>query len=180
MLASGLLFLTQMEDSFVLIGKILKPHGIAGEVAIESFTTDDSRFMELDSVLLRDKKGSVTEQGVESARLTNKGILLKLEGIDDRDAAEALRNVEILIHESERLPLPKGRAYYDEIVGMSVVDDESNAEIGKVRDVIEVPAGEVFVLDLEGKEHLVTNSGEEVRQIDVEKKQIRVKLLPEY
>jgi ribosomal 30S subunit maturation factor RimM len=63
---------------------------------------------------------------------------------------------------------------------MTVIDDESGETLGKVVDVIEAPAGEVFVLDLQGKEHLVTNAGEEVRRVDTKKKELRVKLLPEY
>ncbi|HWF44552.1 MAG TPA: ribosome maturation factor RimM [Candidatus Kapabacteria bacterium] len=168
-----------MED-LVLIAKILKPHGITGEVAVESFTHDDQRFEKLDRIFLRDKKGSILEKAVESFRLTAKGVLLKLAGVDDRDAAEALRNMEVLIPENERPKLPEGQAYYDEIAGMTVIDDESGEELGKVVNVIEAPAGEVFVLDLKGKEHLVTNAGEEVRRVDTKKKELRVKLLPEY
>jgi 16S rRNA processing protein RimM len=169
-----------MNDNLVLIARILKPHGIKGEVAIESFTNDERRFAKLSQIMLRDAKGVVTERRIESMRLTAKGVLIKIEGVDDRTNAETLRNMEIVIPESERPKLPKGRAYYDEIVGMAVIDDESGAQIGKVTDVMETSAGEIFVLDLEGKEHLVTNAGEEVRQINVAKKQVRVKFLPEY
>jgi 16S rRNA processing protein RimM len=103
-----------------------------------------------------------------------------LEGVEDKDAADALKNQEILLPESERPKLPKGRAYFDEIEGMDVIDDASGARLGTVREVLDMPAGEVFVLDLDGKEHLVSNAGEEVVSIDVPNKQLRVRLLEEY
>jgi len=124
--------------------------------------------------------GEIAERTISSVRLLPTGILLKLEGVDDRDVAETLRNAEILIPESERPKLPKGRAYYDEIIGMKVVDDETGSAIGLVKNVLDMPAGDVFVLDLNGVEHLVTNAGEEVRKIDLSKNELRVKLLETY
>ncbi len=169
-----------MNEELILIARIGKPHGIRGEVSIQSFSHDDKRFKKLDRVRLRMPSGEIAERTIGSVRLLPTGILLKFEGIDDRDAAESLRNAEMLILESERPKLPKGRAYYDEIIGMNVVDDETDTIIGKVTNVLDMPAGDVFVLDLNGTEHLVTNAGEEVRQINVSKNELRVRLLETY
>ena len=166
-----------MAEDLVLIARIGKPHGIKGEVSLQTFTFDDRRFSKLKRVLLKSKDGTVSEATVESVRFVNQGVLLKLAGSDDRDAAEQLRGSEMLIPESERPKLPKGRAYYDEIIGMKVVEDTSNEEIGRVKDVLDMPASDVFVLDLGGVERLVSNVGEEVKKIDVQKKEIRVSLL---
>jgi 16S rRNA processing protein RimM len=167
-------------DDLVLIARIGKPHGIRGEVTIQSFSYDDRRFQKLKRCLLRMSSGEIAERTISSVRLLPTGILLKFEGIEDRDAAETLRNAEIVILESERPKLPKGRAYYDEIIGMIVVDDETGSEIGKVINVLDMPAGDVFVLDLNGTEHLVTNAGDEVRQLSVAKNELRVRLLQPY
>jgi 16S rRNA processing protein RimM len=169
-----------LNNDLVLIARIGKPHGIRGEVSIQSFSHDDRRFRKLARVMLRMPSGEIVERTISSVRLLPTGILLTFEGVEDRDAAESLRNAEILIPESERPKLPKGRAYYDEIIGMDVLDDDTNAIIGKVTNVLDMPAGDVFVLDLNGTEHLVTNAGEEVRKLDVAKKELRVKLLQPY
>jgi 16S rRNA processing protein RimM len=169
-----------VNEELILIARIGKPHGIRGDVTIQSFSYDDRRFQKLKRVLLRMPTGEMVERSVSSVRLLPTGILLKFEGVDDRDAAELLRNSEIVIPKSERPKLPKGRAYYDEIIGMTVLDDETNAIIGKVINVLDMPAGDVFVLDLNGTEHLVTNAGEEVRKIDVSKNELRVRLLETY
>jgi 16S rRNA processing protein RimM len=169
-----------VNQELILIARIGKPHGIRGDVTIQSFSHDDRRFQKLKRCLLRMPSGEIAERTISSVRLLPTGILLKFEGIEDRDAAELLRNAEIVIPESERPKLPKGRAYYDEIIGMTVVDDETNVIIGKVTNVLDMPAGDVFVLDLNGTEHLVTNAGEEVRQLNVSKNELRVKLLDTY
>ena len=164
----------------VLIARIGKPHGLQGEVEIESLSWDANRFDKLRRILVKSKDGTISEQFIESVRYVHKGILLKLDGIDDRTAAESLRGGEIFIPESERPTLPQGRAYYDQIIGMNVVDDDSGSMIGTVKNVLDMPAGDVFVLDLNGTEHLVTNGGEEIRAIDVAKHELRVKLLEAY
>jgi 16S rRNA processing protein RimM len=169
-----------VNEDLVLIARIGKPHGIRGEVSIQSFSHDDRRFKKLHRVLLRMPSSEIVQRAIRSVRLLPTGILLTFEGVEDRNAAETLRNAEILIPERERPKLPKGRAYYDEIIGMTVLDDETNAVIGKVNNVLDMPAGEVFVLDLNGTEHLVTNAGEEVRKLDVAKKELRVSLLETY
>lgn len=169
-----------MKEDLVLIARIGKAHGLNGELEIEPFTWDVSRFEKLDHIYVKSKDNKISDQSVESVRYVHKGILLKIVGFEDRTAAESLRGAEILIPESERPKLPDGRAYYDEIIGMSVVDDTSGAVLGRVSNVLDMPAGDVFVLDLNGMEHLVSNAGEEIRAIDLNKKELRVTLLEPY
>lgn len=169
-----------MNESLVLIARFRKPHGLKGQIGIESFTWDDSRFERLGRIFVKLKDGTISEHVIQSVQYVHKGILLKIQGIDDRTAVESLRGAEILIPESERPKLPEGRAYYDEVIGMSVVDDTSGATLGRVTNVLDMPAGDVFVLDLNGTEHLVSNAGEEIRAIDLDKKELRVTLLEPY
>jgi 16S rRNA processing protein RimM len=169
-----------VRDDLILIARFRKPHGLKGEIGIESFSWDDRRFDLLPKILIKSNDGNIAEQEVEGVRYVHKGILLKIKGYDDLTAVESLRGAEIFIPESERPKLPEGRAYYDEIIGMAVVDDRSGAALGRVINVLDMPAGDVFVLDLNGTEHLVTNAGEEVRVIDLVKKELRVTLLEPY
>ena len=170
----------QNTSTWVLIGRIRKAHGLKGEVSVEPTGDNPVRFKKLERVFLRDKIGEIREVKVIKVRTANGLPLLQLEGIADKEAADALKNQEVLIPESERPKLPKGRAYYDEVEGMEVIDDATGERLGTVREVLDMPAGEVFVLDLNGTEHLVTNAGEEVVAIDTVNKQLRVRLLEEY
>jgi 16S rRNA processing protein RimM len=167
-------------NSWVLIGRIRRAHALKGEVSVEPTGDNPSRFKKLSRVFLRNKLGEIREIKVLQARIANGLPLLMLEGIADKEAADGLKNQEILLPDSERPPLPKGHAYYDQIEGMEVIDDTTGETLGTVREVLDMPAGEVFVLDLNGTEHLVSNAGEEVISIDVPKKQLRVRLLEQY
>src|SRR4051812_30680207 len=120
-----------MAEEYVLIAIVLKPHGIRGEVAIKTFADDDERFLDLERVLMQRRGESAVERNVESARLTPQGVLLKFEGVDDRTSAESLRGMELVIPESERPVLPEGRAYFDQVIGMVVVDDETGEVLGR-------------------------------------------------
>jgi 16S rRNA processing protein RimM len=168
------------DTSWVLIGRIRKAHGLKGEVSVEPTGDNPARFKKLTRVFLRNKVGDIREVQVLKARTASGLPLILLEGVEDKTAADSLKNQEILIPESERPPLPKGHAYYDEIEGMDVVDDETGESLGTVREVLDMPAGEVFVIDMKEGERLVSNAGEEVIAIDTKNRQLRVRLLDEY
>lgn len=169
-----------MED-LVLIARIRRPHGVRGELALESFTHDDRRFAKLDRVFLRNKKGDLSEYHVKNTRIVANGVLISFKEIADRTAAEELHGMEMLIPESERLPMAEGKAYFDQIIGMKVIDDETNEELGEVTNIYELPAGDMYEFRLQdGSKKLVTSAGEEVRSLDVAANSMRVKLLEDY
>ncbi|HET6511416.1 MAG TPA: ribosome maturation factor RimM [Candidatus Kapabacteria bacterium] len=169
------------QEELILLAKIRKAHGVKGEVILQTFTMDDNRFKKLKRVFLRNDRGIITEQQIGSVRMTNNGVLMKFDGVDDRNGADALQFQEVLIPISERQKLPEGHAYYDEIIGMDVIDDESEEKLGVIRDIMEMPAGEVYVIKkLDGTEHLLSSVGEEVKKLDTKKNTLRVKLLEEY
>lgn len=164
----------------MLIARVRKVHGLKGELELETFTWDESRFERLSSVLVRLSNGKMEERGIDSTRPSMKGVFVRLTGVDDRTKAEGLRGAELFIPASDREPAPDGSAYYDEIIGLTVVDDQSGEVIGTVKNVMEMPASDVLVLDLNGQERLVSIKGEEVKSLDIKKKELRVKLLEEY
>lgn len=169
-----------MNEELVLIARVRKPHGIKGEVSVQSFTFDETRFKKLKRVFLRNPKGEISGRILKSVRILPAGTLFTFEGIDDRNSAELLRDSDILIPESERSKLPKGRFYYDEIIGIDVIDDATGNRLGTIKNVLDMPGADIFVLDLNGAEHLLTNRGEEIKKIDLAKKEIRVTLLETY
>lgn len=169
------------QEELILLAKVRRSHGVKGEVLLQTFTMDNNRFKKLTRVFLRDEKGNVVERQITSSRSTANGVLMKFEGVDDRDASDALQFQEVMIPISERAKLPEGHAYYDEIVGMDVIDDETSEKIGVIKDIMEMPAGEVYVLEMnDGSEHLLSSMGEEVKKLDTKKNILRVKLLEEY
>ena len=75
-----------MKQEYLLLGEIVRPQGIRGEVKVRHYTDDPERFYDLDVVFL--KRGEkYDEAGVEDARVQGDDVYLKLEGIDSRTAA---------------------------------------------------------------------------------------------
>lgn len=169
------------EEEQILLAIIRRAHGLKGEVLAESYTFDKARFSKLKKITLKFQKGSDLHYTISGSRVVPQGVLLTFEEITDRTAAEKIRGAELYIPISERLPLPDGRAYYDEIAGMNVIDDETGEELGTVKEVMEMPNGDMYVLRMkDGSEKLVTSAGEEIIRMDKKKREVRVRLLANY
>ncbi|MFI5264138.1 MAG: ribosome maturation factor RimM [Candidatus Kapaibacterium sp.] len=170
-----------MEEEQILLAIIRRAHGLKGEVLAESYTFDKTRFRKLKEVTLKFQKGSDLHYTISGSRVVPQGVLLTFKEITDRTAAEKIRGAELYIPISERLLLGDDQAYYDEIAGMNVVDDESNEELGTVKEVMEMPNGDMYILKMkDGSEKLVTSAGEEIIRLDKKKREVRVKLLADY
>lgn len=157
------------KQAFIEAGRIINTHGVAGEVKIEVW---------LDSPAFMKKFKRLYIGGRETAVLSareHKGFLLaKLDGVDDVNAAMALKGKTLLINR-EDVRLPKGAFFIQDIIGASVID-QSGAEIGRLSEVLETPAHRVYVVKGE-KEHLIPAIPEFVMSTDSEAGVIRVRLI---
>ena len=85
-----------MKQTHLLVGEIVRPQGIRGEVKLRHFTDDPYRFEELDAVLRQTGEG-FEPLTVEACRVQGDDVYLKLEGFDDRNAAETLRGAMLYV-----------------------------------------------------------------------------------
>jgi 16S rRNA processing protein RimM len=116
----------------VLVGRIVKPHGIRGEVVVESLSDVPGRFDD-GTVLATDRGGPVT---IVSSRPHQGRLLVVFEGVADRTAAEAMRGRRLY---GETVDVSDSDTYFaHELAGMAVADADGR-ELGTVRDVIELP-----------------------------------------
>jgi 16S rRNA processing protein RimM len=145
----------------VRIGYIRRAVGLAGEVEVEPLTDDPGRFRSGLSV----QAGSTRRQ-VEAVRGGAKTLVLKLAGVDDRGSAEGLRGQYLEIETSEAKPLPEGSYYHWQLVGLDVVD-VGGRSLGRLADVLEYPANDVYVVSNGGAEILVPAIAEVIRRIDL-------------
>ena len=137
-----------MKLDFVRVARIVGVHGIRGEL----------RALPLDGApdfLTGFKTFYLDGRPVTAAACrVHKGMaLLKLEGVEDRDAAEALRGRELFVRRSDAR-LPAGEYFDDELIGLDVYDGETGERIGELTKVERYPAGKVYTVRGE-KEFLV-------------------------
>ena len=132
---------------FIEAGRITNTHGVAGEVKIEVW---------LDSPQLLRRCGRVFLDGAErkilSGKVQKSFLIAKLEGTEDVNAAMALKGKTVLIRR-EDARLPAGSYFLQDILGARVVDEQGR-EIGRLTEVLERPASNVYVVQGE-TEHLI-------------------------
>ena len=85
-----------MKHDYLLLGEVVRPQGIHGEVKLRHYTDDPERFLELKTVY-REREGRYEPIGVTGARVREDDVFLMLEGVRDRNAAEALRGVKLWV-----------------------------------------------------------------------------------
>lgn len=172
-------------DDLFLIGRVLKAHANDGEVKVAPETDDPARFEPLGRVHLGRAPAQATPRRVESVRhqTTKRGplVLLKLEGVDDRTSAEALRRQQVYAAENDLPPLGEGEAFIHDLVGLEVVTEEGQ-HLGTVESVEQVPAHDVFVIAREGDDEeddpaMIPGVEEFVREVDLENNRLVVRLI---
>ena len=105
-------------------------------------------------------------------------LILKLAGIDDREAAEQLRGASLEVPTDQAVELPPGQYFWHQVVGLRAVVESSGRELGRVADILVTGSNDVYVVRKDGRELLLPAIGEVVRAIDLERGEMRVELLP--
>jgi 16S rRNA processing protein RimM len=160
----------------ITIGKVLKPHGVNGEVKIEPLTDHVGRFRELQRVFLTSPAGKQQERAVRSVRYLGKVPLLLLAGYDAPEAAQELNGWLVQIPEEEALPLPDGQYYWFELIGMDVLS-EAGDRLGKIVDIFPTGSNDVYVMQAGGKEVYLPATKEVIRQVDRKAKRMVVRVV---
>jgi 16S rRNA processing protein RimM len=128
----------------LVVGKIGAPYGVKGWVKIISHTHDlDGIFAYKPWLVMQ--SGESKEIVVDQWRTHNKGLVAKLIGVETRDDAESVKNLEISIKASLLPPLEGDEFYWRELVGMQVLT-ESGYNLGVVKELFETGANDVMLI----------------------------------
>jgi 16S rRNA processing protein RimM len=170
--------MTSSRDSgdLVAVGRIVGVHGIRGELKVEPLTDFPERFAPGVELLLVSPTGEVRPAKVLTSR-THKGrVLLQMKGVADRTAAEALRGGFFKVEEDDLAPLPEGRYYHFQLVGLEVFT-ESGERLGDVKEVVPTGGNLVLIVHDGVREVLLPFIDDVVREVDREAGRITVHLL---
>jgi 16S rRNA processing protein RimM len=142
----------------LVVGRVVKAHGISGELVVDIRTDDpESRFAQGSSLRGR-PRGDASERNytVEAARPHGARLLVRLAGIADRAAADALRGTVFVVDSGELPPITEPDEFYDHQLEGLRVRTTAGREVGTVAEVLHTAAGELLaVQDAEGVEVLV-------------------------
>lgn len=156
-----------MLAEYLLIGEVLRPQGIKGQVKVRPDTDDPWRFEDLEWVYV--KKGDGYEK-VEIADVSVRvdGVYLRLNDVQDRDAAEKQRGWMLYVDRAHARELAENETFICDLIGCKAVDLSGN-EIGVVKDVLQPGGNDVYVIKTPKGEMLLPALKHVVPEIDVEK-----------
>jgi 16S rRNA processing protein RimM len=158
----------------ILLGRIAGAHGIRGEVLIHTYTEAPENIGAYGALF--DANGE-RQFKLKVVRVTPKGVIARVTGIADRNAAEALKGVELFV-ERAHLPAPAdGEFYYADLVGLAAVDVDGQT-IGSIVAVQNFGAGDLLEIRLSGssKTELVPFRDAFVPEVDLAARQVVVVL----
>jgi 16S rRNA processing protein RimM len=163
------------EPHFLVIGKVLKPHGVRGEMRVLPYTDLPERFTWLKSVYVGEKNPKLID--IESVRFHKELVLLKLEGYDTRDSVNALRGEWLQVEEADAIPLEDDEYFLYQLEGLSVKTDDGES-LGTIKQIIQTGANNVFVISGARGELLVPDIEEVILDIDFENELMTIHVIP--
>lgn len=166
-----------VSPSFLLVGRIIRPHGVRGAVVVESISDCPFRFDKGSRVLL-DYKGILRKTLTVVSSMPFKGkVLVKFAEIQTREDADDVRECALVIPYSDADTLKNGEYWVHELVGMSV-ESESGERLGEVSDVVlGTHQDHLVVRDNEGQEFRVPFVRAFVMEVNRETGVVRIRLV---
>jgi 16S rRNA processing protein RimM len=152
------------QPGHLILGRVLKPDGIRGEVTVACFADSWAPFRTLSRVWLGPPQGPFHPFGLERGRERHRAVVLKLEGVDTPEAAALLVGYEVTVPRVEAPAPPEGTFYHYDILGLEVV--HGDRPLGTVQEILETPAHDVYVIRGPAGEWMLPATRAHVRRID--------------
>lgn len=142
-------------EHYVPVARVIKPHGIRGEIKLKPYYGASCDFTRFPDVLLENSAtGERKKFSTGKVRTQGEYFLLELVGIIDRTAAERFRTFEVLVKKEYLPELPVGRYYWHELNGLKVITQDG-LELGNVSNIMPLEAHDILVITGSGREYLI-------------------------
>lgn len=141
-------------EEYLITGKLLKARGLKGEIGIEPFAEDLTRYKELQRCFLEDAQGRILEElKVETAKVEGQKVFLKFHSYDSREDAAKLTNHYISVKREDAVKLEEKDSYVADLIACRVYD-KRHGYLGKVAEILRPPQQTLLLLRLEGEADL--------------------------
>lgn len=155
----------------ILVARIQAIYGKAGYLRLQSFSDFPDRFLKLKTVFV-EFYGSLKQLKVEKVKLDGDVILLKFEKFEGEKELEMLVGKDIYIEEKDAIKLPENTYFVHDLIESRVFLGDNF--LGVIKDVMLLPANDVYVVDKEGKETLIPAIKEFIESFNAEEKILRL------
>ena len=164
------------ETEWATIGTVVAPFGVHGELKVISLTDIPNRFAELETIHLGPGR---KRHRIKSVRpYKGEMVVMKLAGIEDANAADTLRNLDLTIPINQLAKLPPDSYYQHDILGLQVVT-LSGRTIGTIVDIIITGSNDVYVVKAaDAKQVLIPAIKDVIKQVDLIRKMMYIEPIP--
>lgn len=155
----------------VLIGRVIRPHGLTGLLRIVSYAQSKETFLKAGSVLLNKGQNEFHEKKVVSIRSHGSAYLLRLSGLNSIDEAEVFRGAEILIKKAFLSKKDEDEFFWYELIGLNVYLT-TGQYLGVLKEVFPTGSNDVYVVGNQGREFLIPAIHQIVKEINIPQKRM--------
>lgn len=161
----------------IALGRVVNIHGLRGELRLLPYSFPCPTLRKGIEVSLQGTTGPACRYTVEEVRPHASSLLLKLQGVDSREQAQALRDTVVLVEESLLPPLQEGEFYYYQVKGLQVVTTAGEL-VGIIADIFFSGSHDIWVVRQDQEEHLIPVIDEIVKSIDIPAGQAVIEPIP--
>jgi 16S rRNA processing protein RimM len=158
-------------DDRIVIGRVVRPHGLLGEVSVEILSDFPERFREGLAVRLSGPDGVARDEKVATVRPHGGRLLIRFEGVAGPGAAESIRSCDVSVSRDEVSPRPDGFVFHWEVEGCEALD-RGGQPLGVVKELADVGGRPLLVVETPRGARDVPFSRPIVVSVDVAKKRI--------
>lgn len=168
-----------LHENLILIGKVIRPHGMGGLLKIFSYAQSLETFERSSAVYLDRGSGALSEYQVTSIKPQKNLFLLKLEGVNTLEEAESYRGAGIFLRKEDLGRKEEGEYYWFELIGIKVYSTKGEL-IGTLKDIFSSPSNDTYVIEGGRGEMLVPATHSAVREIDLENRRMIISEMEGY
>ncbi len=163
------------DNKYIECAKIINTHGCRGAVKLESWCNSPYDLAEFKAVYVK-KAQTYVKYKVLKASVFKQFVIMELEGVNDMDAALAMKNT-VLYADRADFELEDGEYFIADLIGIDVIDAENGTVYGKVTDIINRGASDIYVVATANGERMIPAVDEFIVSVDVTKG-VFVKVIP--
>ena len=155
------------ENKYLECGKIINTHGVKGGIKIESWCDSPEVLLDLNKIYFKTGDG-FEKRKIISSTVMKRHVMAYIEGVNDIDTAAALKET-VIYADREDIPLEDGDFFIIDLVDLPVIDVDSGVEYGKVSDVFNTGASDIYTVKTPGGDRMIPAVPEFIIEIDTDR-----------
>lgn len=159
---------------YLEIGKIVSVHGLKGDVKVEPWCNKPEFICDFDKLYSKDGK---KEYEIERSRIQKNMAIMKIKGVDSVEEGQAMRN-KILFMDRNDVELEEGYYFFQDLIGLEVIDADNQNVYGKIAEVLETGANDVYHIKSEnGKSYYIPAIPDVIVKVDLDEVKMYIRPL---